>query len=134
MSKIERRTYADRATYLKMAVQKRRKFLRKKAIDYKGGKCIFCGYNKYEGALDFHHINETLKEFGLSEKGITRSWDKIQKELEKCVLICANCHRELHGNKLQLPAVMLVENGVNCGKPNLAKSEYGNPQPILSGH
>jgi len=119
MSKTERRTYADRASYLKQAVQKRRKALRLKAIEYKGGKCIFCGYNRYAGTLDFHHVNESSKEFGLSEKGITRSWDKIQKELDKCILVCANCHRELHGKILQLPTVMLVENGVNCGKPKI---------------
>ena len=117
MKKIEKRKYADRASYLKQAVSKRRKLLRLKAIEYKGGKCIFCGYCKYEGALDFHHVNSDSKNFGLSEKGITRSWDKIQKELDKCILVCANCHRELHGNKLQLPTVMLVEHGVNCGKP-----------------
>ena len=121
MTRKETRKYADRAEYLKMAVSRRRKTLRQKGIEYKGGKCIFCGYNKYEGALDFHHVNESAKNFGLSEKGMTRSWARIKEELDKCILVCANCHRELHGKKLQLPTEMLVENGVNCGKPK-AKS------------
>ena len=68
MKKKDNRKYSDRATYLKMAVSRRRKALRQKAIEYKGGKCIFCGYNKYEGVLEFHHIDETKKNFGLSEK------------------------------------------------------------------
>lgn len=109
MKKKDSRKYADRAEYLKMAVQRRRKNLRLKAIEYKGGKCIFCGYCKYQGTLEFHHLDRKKKDFGLSEKGITRSWDKIQKELDKCILVCANCHRELHGGLLQLPCKSKVE-------------------------
>jgi 5-methylcytosine-specific restriction endonuclease McrA len=114
MKKKDTRKYADRAEYLKMAVKKRRKNLRLKAIEYKGSKCIFCGYKKCIEALDFHHIDEKTKKFGLSEKGMTRSWEKTKEELDKCILICANCHRELHSGILQLPEEILVENGVNC--------------------
>jgi len=46
---------------------------------YKGGKCVICGYCKCIESLDFHHINE--KEFGLSTKGITRSWEKVKKRI-----------------------------------------------------
>lgn len=92
----DKRKYADRAEYLIQAVQKRRKALRKKALEYKGNKCMFCGYDKCQEALEFHHIDKDKKEFGLSAQGLTRSWDKIKKELEKCVLLCANCHREEH--------------------------------------
>lgn len=93
----ETRTYKDRAKYLVIAVTKRRRKLKDLAIEYKGGKCIFCGYSKYKGALDFHHLNESQKEFSLSTRGLTRSWERIKQELEKCVLVCANCHREIHG-------------------------------------
>lgn len=115
----DKRKYADRAEYLKAAVTRRRRALRKKAVEYKGSQCEICGYNRYHGALDFHHIDESQKKFGISAKGITRSWNKIQTEIDKCILLCANCHRELHGGMLQLPSEMMVENRVNCGKPKV---------------
>jgi hypothetical protein len=99
----EKRTYADRAEYLKKAVVKRRKKLKQLVIEYKGGKCVLCGYNKYAGSFDLHHNEDSKKEFGLSARGLTRSWEKIKKETDKCVLVCANCHRELHGGVTQLP-------------------------------
>lgn len=99
----EKRTYADRAEYLKKAVSLRRKKLRKMARDYKGGKCMLCGYSKCQDALDFHHKDPSKKDFGLSVKGLTRSWDKIVSEIDKCVLVCANCHREIHAGITQLP-------------------------------
>lgn len=102
----DKRKYADRREYLIQAVSKRRKALRHKAVEYKGGKCSICGYDKCLKALEFHHLKN--KDFGLSEKGITRSWEKMKLELDKCILVCANCHRELHETKkLQLQAETL---------------------------
>lgn len=75
------------------------------AIEYKGGRCKICGYSKYSGALELHHINKSDKSFGIGDKGYTRSWDKIKQELEKCVLLCANCHREVEGGIEKLPAI-----------------------------
>ena len=91
-----KRTYKDRAEYLIKAVAKRRKRLKEMAVEYKGGKCMFCSYSKCIDALDFHHVDEDEKSFGLAKDGLTRSWKKIRKELDKCVMVCANCHRELH--------------------------------------
>lgn len=99
----EKRTYADRAEYLKKAVSARRRKLKEMVVKYKGGKCIICGYNGYIGAFDLHHKVDSKKEFGLSTKGLTRSWEKIKKEADKCILVCANCHREIHGGYTQLP-------------------------------
>ena len=79
------------------------------AIEYKGGKCMICGYDKCNKALEFHHIDSGRKDFGISAKGYTRSWQKVKSELEKCILICANCHRELHEGITQLPQVIEVE-------------------------
>ena len=79
------------------AVQKRRNVLKEKAVEYKGGKCEICGYNKYIGALDFHHTDGE-KDFGIAAKGYTRSWEKVKEELKKCILLCSNCHREEHAN------------------------------------
>ena len=99
----EKRTYADRAEYMRKAVSERRKKLREMAREYRGGKCMVCGYKRYSGALDFHHVDHTKKDFGLSVRGLTRSWGKIKKEIEKCALVCANCHREIHAGITQLP-------------------------------
>ena len=99
----ETRIYRDRARYNIEAVTKRRKKLKQMAVALKGGKCQFCGYNRYVGALDFHHLDEGSKEFDLSTRGLTRSWEKIKKEIEKCALVCSNCHREIHGRIIRLP-------------------------------
>jgi predicted RNA-binding Zn-ribbon protein involved in translation (DUF1610 family) len=84
------------------AVIKRRKKLKQLAIEYKGGKCERCGYKKCYDALDFHHCNGN-KEFGISAKGHTKSWEKIRIEIDKCILVCANCHREIHAEE-RLPS------------------------------
>jgi len=99
----ERRRYRDRAEYLIKAVKKRRRKLKEMAVKYKGGKCVFCGYKKTINALEFHHLERGRKDFSLSQRGLTRSWERIKKELDKCLLVCANCHREIHAGKLQLP-------------------------------
>ena len=83
------------------------------ALEYLGGRCCICGYDWCETALDFHHRDEKEKSFGISAKGYTRSWHAIQTELEKCILLCANCHRELHAGMSQPPSETVVENGVN---------------------
>jgi 5-methylcytosine-specific restriction endonuclease McrA len=104
---MSKRTYADRREYLIKAVKKRRRKLREMAVEYKGGKCVFCGYKRDITALDFHHLDESKKDFGLSQRGLTRSWNRIRKELDKCILVCANCHREIHSGILQPPVEML---------------------------
>jgi len=78
------------------AVQKRRDDIKIKSVNYKGGKCEKCGYNKYIGALEFHHLNPEEKDFSIGYKGYTRSWEKVKEEIDKCMLVCSNCHRELH--------------------------------------
>jgi len=102
----EKRTYADRRDYLIKAVSLRRKRLKEMAVQYKGGKCVFCGYARYMGALDFHHMDPAKKDFGLSMQGLTRSWEKVKQELNKCILVCTNCHREIHAGLLQPSLVM----------------------------
>lgn len=66
-----------------------------KAIEYKGGNCSVCGYDKYYGALEFHHTNPKEKELDWNKLRLT-SWENIERELDKCILLCANCHREAH--------------------------------------
>lgn len=78
------------------AVTKRRRKIKQLAIEHLGGCCTICGYNKYQGALEFHHLDPTKKDFVISLKGHCRSWIEIKKELDKCILLCSNCHREVH--------------------------------------
>lgn len=78
------------------AVQKRRDKVKQMSIVYKGSSCSICGYDKCIDALEFHHIDPSMKDFGISEKGYTRAWNIVKDELDKCILVCANCHRELH--------------------------------------
>ncbi len=99
----ETRTYADRAAYMREAVKKRRVKLRIMAREYKGGRCEICGYNKCSRALSFHHLDPKQKIFGVSDKGLTRSWEKTKAEIDKCILLCANCHMEVHDGITQLP-------------------------------
>lgn len=91
----EKRTYADRREYLIEAVTKRRRVLKKKAVELMGGCCTVCGYDKHQGVLDFHHVDPSTKSFAISGGGFSRSWASIEAELQKCVLVCANCHREI---------------------------------------
>jgi 5-methylcytosine-specific restriction endonuclease McrA len=79
-------------------VQRRRDKLKILSVEYLGGKCSICGYNKCLAALEFHHLDPSQKDFGISHAGATRSFEKIKKELDKCVLLCANCHREVHSS------------------------------------
>lgn len=78
------------------AVIRRRKKVKEMLVKHFGGKCILCGYNKYIGALYFHHTDPALKNFGIAAKGVTISYAKALKECEQCILICANCHAEQH--------------------------------------
>lgn len=69
---------------------------KKRAVEYLGGKCSNCGYEKYYGALSFHHINSLDK--GDNFKNLRfLSWENIKREIDKCVLLCHNCHSERHG-------------------------------------
>ena len=75
-----------------------RRKLKQKCVEYKGGKCSVCGYNKCIAALDFHHINPVKKKRYKNNYSLYKQkWDdKAKKELDVCILVCANCHREIH--------------------------------------
>lgn len=68
---------------------------KQKAIDYKGGKCVVCKYDRCIDALCFHHRNPDEKEFPIAGSHC-RSWERLQKELDKCELLCVRCHAEVH--------------------------------------
>jgi hypothetical protein len=79
--------------------KKARKERKQKLVELAGGKCVICGYDRCYKALEFHHKDgdeKSDKSFGISQNGMLARWDKLVEEVEKCVLLCANCHREVH--------------------------------------
>jgi hypothetical protein len=73
-------------------------------VNAMGGECVLCGYSKCHAALELHHINPTEKDFALgSIRANSISWEKIVAELRKCVMLCANCHREVEAGVVELP-------------------------------
>ncbi len=77
-----------------VVIHRRRRKL--KAIEHMGSVCGACGRGGPAALFEFHHRNAAEKDFGLSENGIPHSWAKTVAELAKCVMLCANCHREVH--------------------------------------
>lgn len=69
------------------------------ALEYAGKQCSCCGYNKCIEALEFHHLDPNEKDFSISDRDILLDWEQIKKELDKCIVVCANCHREIHSEK-----------------------------------
>jgi hypothetical protein len=102
------------------SVQKRREKLKKILVEYKGGKCEICNYNKCISALEFHHLESNEKEFGIACKGYTKSLEVYKKEVDKCILVCSNCHREIHEkeyNKIYNDNL----SDINCGNNKISK-------------
>jgi DNA invertase Pin-like site-specific DNA recombinase len=71
-----------------------RKRVKLKLVDYKGGKCEKCDYSKCVDALEFHHIDPNEKDFTIGGK--SWSFDRLKSEVDKCILVCSNCHKEIH--------------------------------------
>ena len=77
------------------SIAKKRKIIKQKLISIFGGKCTICGYDKCDSALEFHHLDRKTKSFELSQRNYYRSFERILEEAKKCILVCANCHREI---------------------------------------
>ncbi len=75
------------------AVNKRRRALKEKLVEALGGSCSKCGYNKCLWVLEFHHSDPSEKEWNISN--YSKSYNSLLKEAQKCILLCANCHREI---------------------------------------
>lgn len=83
-------------------LRRRRRHLKMLAVAYKGGRCVRCGYHRSIRAMDFHHPDPSQKDFSISTNA-NRAWSVVKLEVEKCVLLCSNCHREEH-DRLELYA------------------------------
>ena len=82
-------------------VRDRQRRMKIRAVEYKGGKCVECGYSKCARAMDFHHLDPAEKEFTISHHW-NRAWKTLRVELDKCVLLCCRCHAELEAGILTL--------------------------------
>jgi hypothetical protein len=70
-------------------------------IKYKGGKCQVCGYDKTPWSMCFHHLDPSIKDFTIGNVHLIK-WEIVKKELDKCILLCLNCHGEVHAGLLDL--------------------------------
>lgn len=77
-----------------------RKRTKIKLVEYKGGECKCCGYNKSIKALEFHHLDPKEKDFTMSGK--SWSFERLKKEADKCILVCNRCHVEIHDNLIKI--------------------------------
>lgn len=83
-----RKRFADK-------VRRRNNAEKDKAVRYKGGKCVSCGVAYPSCVFDFHHVDPLTKEGNLRDL-LRKGFDAAKDELDKCVLLCANCHRLHH--------------------------------------
>ena len=89
------------------AVVRHRQKLKTTLVEEAGGRCCICGYDRFAGALEFHHLDPSEKRLALSSQGVTYSLDRLRGEAKKCVLLCANCHAEVENGGARLPATVL---------------------------
>lgn len=118
-------------------------------IELKGGKCEICGYDKNIAALEFHHINSNEKSFNLDARTLANSKiEKLEEELNKCMVVCSNCHKEIHNENHNMAIVKeLIENNSHilnevkevkyckdCGKILLSENISGYCNICLPKH
>ncbi|HZQ10794.1 MAG TPA: hypothetical protein VFD70_29725 [Anaerolineae bacterium] len=100
-----RRLGTDLSAYCKVCTNdeaiNRQRRLKQKAIEYKGGRCQICGYDRCNAALEFHHLDKSNKIKGIGKIRST-IFEKVKPELDKTVLLCSNCHRELEAGIISL--------------------------------
>lgn len=84
-----------KACNIKSTILKQQAF-KEQCVNYKGGKCVRCDYDRYIGSLEFHHKDSTEKDFEISRVKSKVFNESIKKELDKCDLLCSNCHKEVH--------------------------------------
>jgi len=78
------------------SVSRRREAKKQDLVDYAGGECQDCGYDKCNRALAFHHNDPEQKSFGINISSMTKDYETLVEEVDKCTLLCSNCHMERH--------------------------------------
>ncbi len=100
---LERRGYYRCKRCRSAAVARHRRTVKQKLVNEAGDACVLCGYDRWIGALHFHHIEPSAKEFHIAHRGHSRSLARSRAEIRKCALLCANCHAEVEGGFATLP-------------------------------
>lgn len=115
------------------AVKDWRRRTKERIILSMGGKCCICGYNKCPSALALHHLDPKQKEITFGRiRANPRNWQFIVAELKKCILVCHNCHCEIHANYINpLEKIILFDTKFTDYK-SLIKKEDLHPCPICS--
>jgi predicted HNH restriction endonuclease len=113
-------TNRDVRWHLNFQKTQRRLELKRSAVEHLGSKCQLCGYERCVSAMDFHHTDPSEKDFVISSR---MSWEVIVKELRKCVLLCSNCHREVHAG--MHPTYLTLEDSLGH---EFAGEDYGDDQ------
>lgn len=85
------------------AVIRWRQRVKRRLVEAFGGRCGICGYDRSTSALTFHHLDPSEKEFSFAALGNTRAWHKMKAEAAKCVMLCHNCHAEVHDGAIVIP-------------------------------
>lgn len=123
-----------------------RKNLKRRATALFGNKCCVCGYNRCLAALEFHHLDPSKKDFSISSAYASpKKWATIVQELEKCVLVCSNCHREIHHDILYIENKNYIvtdkdyritektHHKCSCGEVILLSKKYCSPECSAKG-
>lgn len=113
------------------AVKKWRKATKSRLLKGMGGKCFVCDYNKCESALDFHHIDPSQKDFGLAAvRASIKNWSLLVEEVEKCVVLCSNCHREHHEGLLNISFIPKKFDEKLKNYKEIEREELYDPCPV----
>lgn len=102
--------------------------LKHRLIELCGGACQICGYSRHSGALGFHHLDPATKAFTIAGSH-TRAWDVLVEEVRKCVLLCENCHREVHAGVTSIPEPVRARvERVTQDMPRRRARRHGRPR------
>lgn len=100
------------------------------AIEMKGGKCEVCGYDKNLAALEFHHLDPSLKNFQIDLRSFANKCiNSLKLELSKTILLCSNCHREMHNPELSIENAKNILTEYKSVKSSF-NTQYGQECPV----
>jgi len=99
--RTSKRTPEEKRKAVSQKVTRWRQNAKRKLVEYKGGKCIICNYNRCIQNLVFHHRDPSQKEFAIT--AASKSFEKMKIEADKCELLCCLCHGEVHAGLVFIP-------------------------------